>query len=35
MAELRKSGKFKDDGWFNALYERAEEIKATDLEDDD
>lgn len=34
VKELHKSGKFADDGWFSALHERADDIKATDLEDD-
>lgn len=32
---LYEKGNFSDDGWYNALIERAEEIKATDLDDDD
>lgn len=35
VKSLYQDGTFKDEGWFNALYERAEDIKATDLEDDD
>lgn len=34
IKSLNKQGKLKDDSWLNALYERAEDIKATDLEDD-
>lgn len=33
VKNLYKEGKFKDNGWYNALFERAEEIKATDLDD--
>lgn len=35
VKSLYQNGTFKEEGWFNALYDRAEDIKATDLEDDD
>lgn len=33
VQKLFKSGKYKDEGFFNALYERHDEIKASDLDD--
>lgn len=35
VKQLRKQGDSIDEGWFNALRDRAEEIKATDLDDDE
>lgn len=34
VKKLSQDGTYQDEGWFNALIERAEEIKATDFEDD-
>jgi hypothetical protein len=35
VKKLHDSNKYTDEGWYNALWERAEEIKATDLEEFD
>jgi hypothetical protein len=35
VKELYETKKYNDDGWYFALLERADEIKATDLEDDE
>ena len=32
---LHENGTFKNEGWINALYDRADDIKADDLEDED